>query len=110
MPNTNKNTIIFILIGVIIILGAVLIFNNYNNSKNFLPPQMLLSEEEWDFGLVKVDEKPSHIFTIKNEGNEDLILERVKSSCGCVKTTISTKNIKPGKSAELKATFKYCRV
>jgi hypothetical protein len=105
VPNTNKNTIIFILIGVIIILGAVSIFNNYNNSKNSLPPQMLLSEEEWDFGLVKPDEKPSHIFTIKNEGNEDLILERVKSSCGCVKTTISTKNIKLGKSAELKVTF-----
>jgi len=44
-------------------------------------------------------------FSIKNKADEELILERVKSSCGCVETSISTKNIKPEKSAELKATF-----
>lgn len=55
--------------------------------------------------MVKPDEKPSHVFTMKNEGNKELIIERIRSSCGCVKTSISSKNIKPGKSAELKATF-----
>lgn len=40
-----KNTIIFILIGVIIILGAILIYNNFQG-KYSQPPQILLSEEE----------------------------------------------------------------
>jgi len=54
---------------------------------------------------VKPGEKPTHVFTIKNEGNEDLIIERAWASCGCVQTSISSKRILPGKSAELKATF-----
>ena len=55
--------------------------------------------------MVKPNDKPTHIFIVKNEGNEDLIIERIRVSCGCVKTGISTKLIKPGKSAELKAIF-----
>lgn len=55
--------------------------------------------------MAKPNEKHTHIFTIKNEGDEELIIERVRSSCGCIKTSISTTRIRPGKSTELKATF-----
>ena len=94
----------FIFIGIIIIISVILIFN-YIQNEPLQPPKLSLSEEEWDFGMVKPNDKPTHIFIVKNEGNEDLIIERVRVSCGCVKTSISTKLIKPGKSAELKATF-----
>lgn len=57
------------------------------------------------FWFVKPEEKPTHVFTIINEGNEDLIIERVWASCGCVQTSISTNRILPGKSAELQAIF-----
>ena len=100
----SKNKLFFIFIGIIVILGVVLTFT-YIQNKPIKPPRILLSEEEWDFGMVKPNDKPTHIFIVKNEGNEDLIIERVRVSCGCVKTSISTKLIKPGKSAELKATF-----
>lgn len=100
----SKNRIFFIFIGIIIIISVILIFN-YVQNKPVKPPRISLSEEEWDFGLVKPNDKPIHIFTIKNEGDEDLTIERVRSSCGCVKTSISTKRIRPGKSAELKVTF-----
>ena len=49
--------------------------------------------------------KPNHTFTITNKGNEDLIIERVWASYGCVQTSISTNRILPGKSAEFKAIF-----
>lgn len=99
-----KNRIFFISIAIIIIISVILIFN-YFQYKPLQPPKLSVSEEEWDFGMVKPNDKPTHIFMVKNEGNEDLIIERVRVSCGCVKTSISTKLIKPGKSAELKATF-----
>ena len=99
-----RSRIFFIFIVIIIIISVILIFN-YIQNKPLQPPKISLSEEEWDFGMVKPDDKPTHIFILKNEGNEDLIIERVRVSCGCVKTSISTKLIKPGKSAELKATF-----
>ncbi len=100
----SKKIIIFIVIGIIIIIGIYLIFNGTRN-RSEQPPKIVISEMEWDYGVVKPNDKPTHIFTIKNEGDEELIIERVRVSCGCVKVAISNKNIKPGKSAELKAIF-----
>jgi hypothetical protein len=88
----------------IIVTSFIVISSNFS-SKSGRPPQIAISEEEWDFSLVKPEEKPTHVFTITNKGNEDLIIERVWASCGCVQTSISTNRILPGKSAELKATF-----
>ena len=108
----RKNTIIFFLIGVIIILGGILAFSNIqNNSSNTtqnnsgLQPRILVSEEEWDFGKVTQGEKPTHIFIVKNGGEGDLIIEGVKESCACIEVSISTTRIQPGGSAELKVTY-----
>jgi len=100
----KKNIIFFIIIVIIIVAGSIVISGNFSSKSGRLP-QIIISEEEWDFGLVKPEEKPTHVFTIINEGNEDLIIERAWASCGCVQTSISTNRILPGKSAELKATF-----
>jgi len=100
----RKKLIIFIVIGIVIIIGTYLIFNSIRN-RSEQPPKIVISEIEWDYNVVKPNDKPTHIFIIKNEGDEELIIERVRVSCGCVKVAISNKNIKPGKSAELKAIF-----
>ena len=108
----SKNTIIFFLIGAIIILGGVLVFSNIqNNSSNATQnnsgpkPRILVSEEEWDFGKVNKGEKPTHIFIVENGGEGDLIIEGVKESCACIEVSISTTLIQPGESAELKVTY-----
>jgi hypothetical protein len=107
-----KNIIIFILIAAVIILGSVLVFSNIqNNSSNTtqnnsgLQPRILVSEEEWDFGKVTQGEKPTHTFIVKNGGEGDLIIERVKESCACIEASISTTRIQPGESAELKVSY-----
>lgn len=100
----RKNAVTIVFLVVTVILGFVVV-SDYIQNKSSQPPKLSLSEEEWDFGMVKPNDKPTHIFMVKNEGNEDLIIERVRVSCGCVKASISTKLIKPGKSTELKATF-----
>jgi hypothetical protein len=100
----RKNQIIFIVFGIVIIAGALFLFDNIQN-KTLQPPKLFISEVEWDYGLVKPGGKYTHIFTIKNKGDEELIIERLHSSCGCVKTSISTKSIQPGKSTQLKAIF-----
>jgi len=102
MFGKNKNFII--LISIIVIIGIFLIFYNIQN-KSSLPPTISISEEEWDFGKIKEDERPVHIFTINNTGREELIINRVRASCGCTATMLSSDNIPPGKSAELKVTF-----
>ena len=99
-----KKKNLFILLGIIIVLILVAFFF-YLQDKPKTPPRMVLSAEELDFGIVKPNEKPTKVITIKNEGDEDLLIEKVRSSCGCVKTLISTKRIKSGKSADLTVTF-----
>jgi len=108
----SKNTIIFFLIGAIVILGGILVLSNIqNNSSNAtqnnsgLQPRILVSEEEWDFGKVIQGEKPTHIFIVKNVGEGDLIIESLKESCACIEASISTNRIKPGESAEVKVSY-----
>ena len=79
-------------------------FYNIQN-KSSQPPTISISEEEWNFGKIKEDERSVHIFTLKNTGREELIISRVRSSCGCTATMLSSDNIQSGKSAELKVTF-----
>jgi len=100
----RKNKIMIILISIVVIVGAFLIFYSIQ-SKSSRPPTISISEEEWDFGKIKEDERPAHIFTIKNIGKEELVISRVRSSCGCAATMLSSDNIQPGKSSELKVTF-----
>ena len=113
-----KNIIIFFLVGVIIILGGFLVFsttrsnsttqsNSSNVTQNSTGPQpkILVSEEEWDFGKVTRGEKPTHIFTVKNGGEGDLIIEDLKESCACIEASISTTLIQPGGSAELTVSY-----
>ena len=108
----SKNIIIFILIGVIITLGGILVFSNVqNNSSNTTQnnsgpqPKILVSEQEWDFGKVIQGEKPNHTFIVKNGGEGDLIIERIKESCACIEASISTTHIQPGESAEVKVSY-----
>lgn len=89
---------------VVIVIAVILVFN-YLQNRPVKPPQMSFSEEDWDFGIVKPNDVPTHVFMVKNEGGEDLIIERVRASCGCVKASISTKRIPPGGTTQLKATF-----
>ena len=100
----KKNIIFFIIIVIIIIAGSIIVFGNFFN-KPVRPPQISISEEEWDFGKVKPGTQPQYKFIITNKGTEDLLIERVWTSCGCVQASISTNRILPGKSAELKAIF-----
>lgn len=99
-----KKRNLFILLGIIIFLSLV-VSVIYLRNQSQTPPKMVLSETEWDFGLVKPNEKPVKVITIKNEGDEDLLIERVRASCGCVKVSLSTKRISSGKSADLTITF-----
>ena len=115
-----KNIIIFFLVGVIVILGGILVFSNIQNkpssnipnepssniqNKSLLQPKLLVSEEKWDFGIVKPNDKPTHIFIIKNGGEGELIIGGLKESCTCIEASISNSIIQPGESAEIKVSY-----
>lgn len=58
-----------------------------------------------DFGEMKQGDKKDHTFTVTNKGKSELIIRRVRSSCGCTAVAPSKKVIAPGETAPIKVTF-----
>ena len=62
-------------------------------------------EETWDFGKVKQGEVLTHEFVFVNEGDAELVIESVATSCGCTAALASEDRIPPGKEGRIKASF-----
>ncbi len=72
-------------------------------------PAIDVTQAEFDFGEVFQGEKVAHVFSFANSGDAPLLIDRVKSSCGCTAVLLSSKEIAPGESGTIKATFDSSR-
>ncbi len=68
-------------------------------------PKIEFEEKVFNFGTINQGDKVTHEFKFKNTGKKDLIIHKIKASCGCTATSTSDKVIKPGKEASIKAIF-----
>jgi hypothetical protein len=68
-------------------------------------PKIVFEQPNFAFGNVIQGKKVEHVFTFTNRGDAPLIIERIRSSCGCTVAENSTRQIAPGKKGEIKATF-----
>ncbi len=62
-------------------------------------------EKQFDFGMIQQKTSVEHEFTFTNTGKSDLLIRKVKSSCGCTAVSPKEKVIKPGQSSSVKAIF-----
>ncbi len=60
---------------------------------------------EYDFGNVIEGVKVAYKFKFKNVGGSDLIINQVKTTCGCTVSRFPKKAIKPGESNFVEITF-----
>lgn len=60
---------------------------------------------EHDFGKVKEDTDNKTFFTVTNTGQNPLVIESVKASCGCTTPSKPEKPISPGKSDKIEVVF-----
>ena len=75
-------------------------------SNEYVPmPQLKLSEEVFDFGDILQGVSVSHNFTVKNIGDDDLIILTAKGSCGCTVPEWDKDWIPPGETGEINVTF-----
>ncbi|MBT7068152.1 MAG: DUF1573 domain-containing protein, partial [Verrucomicrobia bacterium] len=58
-----------------------------------------------DFGVRRDHEVVTHRFAIKNSGDADLAITRVKASCGCTAVKSSMNSVPPGGEAYVEARF-----
>ncbi|MDD5557099.1 MAG: DUF1573 domain-containing protein [bacterium] len=70
-------------------------------------PRIVFEAREHDFGSVVGEEKAEHVFRFRNEGEGDLRIERVTSTCGCTAALLSSDAIPPGGAGEVRTTFTF---
>jgi hypothetical protein len=47
---------------------------------SFAQPSIMINTESYDFGTITQSDKIEHTFDFKNNGNEDLVIERLAPS------------------------------
>jgi hypothetical protein len=68
-------------------------------------PVVSFEESSFDFGEMKQGDKREHTFMMSNKGKSDLIIRKVRTSCGCTAVAPAKKVIVAGETAPLKVTF-----
>ncbi len=102
MPKKRFTIIVLAILSIFLVLGLLV---NKISSRYFGPPVLTVSEEIGDLGNINPDKPQSHIFTLKNEGGELLIIERVQAPCSCTATVLEEEKLSPGKTTRLEVTF-----
>ncbi len=100
----RKHFIVIVIVIIAILVGVAFLFSGVGSQYQG-PPTLTLSEEEGNLGRITPDQPQTYLFTVKNEGGEPLIIERVQAPCGCTATVLSDEKILPGKVAQLEVTF-----
>ena len=72
-------------------------------------PDIRFTGKTYDFGIAGQHEKIVHEFGFANVGKGVLVIKTVRSSCGCIATVASSKEIPPGEAGLIKATFETGR-
>ena len=85
--------------------GTVLVISKPQSSPMAEKPDVQTDEMLFDFGYAQHQQTITHIFKLKNVGNQPLDILDVDSSCSCTAALLSEKTILPGETAEIEAKF-----
>lgn len=69
------------------------------------PPKATLRETVFDAGVVEQGTEITHAFRLYNEGDQDLYVREVRSSCGCMVASPPPSTVAPGDGADIEITF-----
>ena len=68
-------------------------------------PKVTFDERVFNFGEISEGQKVNHVFKITNTGKSNLVIRRIRASCGCTAVTPAKTVIEPGGSTELNVVF-----
>jgi len=84
---------------------GLLTFFTIGKTENAPAPRIEVDQDIFDFGKISQEKKVSHTFQVKNVGNADLFIKRVRSTCGCAVVEASTGTLKSNDVTEIKVIF-----
>ena len=68
-------------------------------------PVLNVDDPEFTFGTIQQGEKVEHTYVLTNSGKRDLVLRKVKASCGCTAVQPAKTVISPGESVDIRTVF-----
>lgn len=78
---------------------------NCNNSTFNNKAEITFNFTEYYFGELEFNGNGNCSFIFTNPGNTPLVIQHVKTSCGCTVPEWPNKPIKPGKTSEIKINY-----
>ncbi|MCF8294744.1 MAG: DUF1573 domain-containing protein [Bacteroidales bacterium] len=81
-------------------------FGNMTEAELAKAPKIEFESKVFDFGTLKQGENKSSTYKFKNTGKSDLIIRKVKASCGCTAVAPDDKIIPPGGESKIDVTFR----
>jgi len=81
-------------------------FSNLTDDQKANAAKIDVPTESFDFGEVKDGDLIEKEFEFTNVGKSDLIIRKIKTSCGCTTVEPAEKIIKPGKISSVKASIR----
>ena len=71
-------------------------------------PKIEFEEKNFNYGKVPSSQKQiEKEFVFKNTGKRDLIIRKIRTTCGCTTANLEKKVLKPGEYSSFKAVFKF---
>jgi hypothetical protein len=80
-------------------------FSNLTPEQLANAPKIKFDKTAFNFTTAKQGDKVECTYNFTNEGKSDLIIRKVKASCGCTATNPEKTTLKPGESSKINATF-----
>ena len=80
-------------------------FSNLTAEEKAMAAKISFEDKNFDFGDLKQGEKVEYEYVFKNTGKSDLIIRKVKASCGCTAVNMAKSVIAPGETGKIKTTF-----
>ncbi|HWW95436.1 MAG TPA: DUF1573 domain-containing protein [Vicinamibacteria bacterium] len=68
-------------------------------------PKIRVEPTTFDFGKAVPNKTLEKEFSLRNFGNEDLVIENVSTTCGCTAALMDSKVIKPGATTPLRVSL-----
>ena len=78
---------------------------NISNEKIIEKSKISFEEQVYDFGKIYIGESVKHAFKFKNLGKGELIINNVKSSCGCTAALVSKNILHEEEEGEVEVKF-----
>jgi hypothetical protein len=78
---------------------------NESASKAMALTKLEFLEDSFDFGTIDEGKKVEHLFKFKNTGENPLVLQDARASCGCTVPEYTKDTIAPGAEGQIKVIY-----